>query len=131
MEQAWSAAEALRRDPNQSLAAIVAAYRRVQDRAPGLYSSLLHSTDSQVHDGNLIVVFPPSEQVLAGLVQDKAQLLGELSEQLTGSPCKLQVRFDEAKSAGKDKEEEDPLENPKVKAFLKQFPGKVIVERNP
>ena len=35
VEQAWSAAEALRRDPNQSLAAIVAAYRRVLDRAPG------------------------------------------------------------------------------------------------
>lgn len=35
LEQAWSAAEALRRDPNQSLAAIVAAYRRVLDRAPG------------------------------------------------------------------------------------------------
>ena len=35
VERAWSAAEALRRDPNQSLAAIVAAYRRVLDKAPG------------------------------------------------------------------------------------------------
>ncbi len=102
----------------------------VQDRAPGLYSSLLHSTDSQVQDGNLIVVFPASEQVLAGVVQDKAQLLGELSEQLTGSPCKLQIRFEDTQPARKD-EEEDPMENPKVKAFLKRFPGKVIVERNP
>lgn len=33
--EAWQAAEALRRDPNQSLAAIVAAYRRVLERAPG------------------------------------------------------------------------------------------------
>ena len=34
VEEAWSAAEALRSDPNQSLAAIVAAYRRVLDQAP-------------------------------------------------------------------------------------------------
>ena len=32
---AWQTAEALRRDPNQSLAAIVAAYRRVLERDPG------------------------------------------------------------------------------------------------
>ena len=41
VEQAWSAAEALRRDPNQSLAAIVAAYRRVLDRAPGHEEAVL------------------------------------------------------------------------------------------
>ena len=102
----------------------------VQDQTPALHSSLLHSTDSQVQDGELIVVFPASEQVHAGLVQAKAQQLGELSEQLTGSPCKLQIRFEGAESARKD-EEEDPMDNPKVKAFLKRFPGKVIVERNP
>ena len=102
----------------------------VQDQAPALHSSLLHSTDSQVQDGELIVVFPASEQIHAGLVQAKAQQLGELSEQLTGSPCKLQIRFEDAESATKD-EEEDPMENPKVKAFLKRFPGKAIVERNP
>ena len=103
----------------------------VQDRAPGLHSTLLHSTGSQVQDGKLIVVFPASEQVIAGAVQNNAQLLGEISEQLTGAPCKLQIRFEEEKSAGKDKEEEDPMENPKVKAFLKRFPGKMIVERSP
>ena len=102
----------------------------VQDQAPALHSSLLHSTASHVQDGNLIVVFPASERVHASLVQDKAQHLGDLSEQLTGSPCKLQIRFQGAESAKKD-EEEDPTENPKVKAFMKQFPGKVIVERSP
>lgn len=102
----------------------------VQDQAPALYSSLLHSTASHVQDGNLIVVFPASERVHASLVQDKAQHLADLCEQLTGSPCKLQIRFQGAESAKKD-EEEDPTENPKVKAFMKQFPGKVIVERNP
>jgi DNA polymerase-3 subunit gamma/tau len=103
----------------------------VQDRAPGLHSTLLHSTGSQVQDGNLIVVFPASERLIADVVQNNAQLLGEISEQLTGSPCKLQIRFEGAKSVGKDKEEDDPMENPKVKAFLKRFPGKVIVERSP
>ncbi len=103
----------------------------VQDRAPGLHSTLLLSTESQVQDGNLIVVFPASERLIASVVQNNAQLLGEISEQLTGSPCKLQIRLEGAKSAGKDKEEDDPMENPKVKAFLKRFPGKVIVERNP
>ncbi|MDE2928004.1 MAG: DNA polymerase III subunit gamma/tau [Acidobacteriota bacterium] len=101
----------------------------VQDQA-GLYNSLLHSSDSQVQDGDLIVVFPASEQVHAGLVQEKAQHLAELSGQLTGSPCKLQIRFQEAEPSGKD-EEEDLAEHPKVKAFLKRFPSKVIVERNP
>lgn len=102
----------------------------VQDQAPALYSSLLHSSDSQIQDGDLIVVFPASEQVHAGLVQEKAQHLSELSGQLTGSPCKLQIRFQEAEPAGKD-EEEDLAEHPKVKAFLKRFPSKMIVERNP
>ena len=101
----------------------------VQDQAPALYSSLLHSSDSQIQDGNLIVVFPASEQVHAGLVQDKAQHLAELSGKLTGSPCKLQIRFQGTEPASKD-EEEDPTEHPKVKAFLKRFPSKVIVERN-
>ena len=64
------------------------------------------------------------------MVQDKAQQLAELSGELTGSPCKLQIRFQGADSAEKD-EGEDPTEHPKVKAFLKRFPSKVIVERNP
>ena len=46
VEQAWSAAEALRRDPNQSLAAIVAAYRRVLDRAPGHEESGARTVDA-------------------------------------------------------------------------------------
>ena len=82
-----------------------------------------------MQDGNLIVVFPASERVHASLVQEKAQHLAELSGKLTGSPCKLQIRFQEAEPAGE--EEEDLTEHPKVKAFLKRFPSKVIVERNP
>ena len=99
----------------------------VQDRAPALYSSLVRSTESRVQDGSLIVVFPASERVHAGLVQGKAQHLAELSGKLTGSPCKLEIRFQGAESASKN-EEEDPTENPKVKAFLERFPSKVIVE---
>lgn len=101
----------------------------VQDQTPALHSSLLRSSDSQVQDGNLIVVFPASERVHADLVEKKAKYLAELSGQLTGSPCKLQIRYQEA-AAEKD-EKRDLTEHPKVKAFLKRFPSKVIEVTNP
>lgn len=101
----------------------------VQDKA-SLHSSLGYSTDIHIRDGNLIVVFPASERVHADLVQGKARRLSEISGKLTGSPCKLQVRRQETESAGED-EKRDLTEHPKVKAFLKRFPSKVIEVTNP
>jgi serine/threonine-protein kinase PpkA len=91
LEDAWRAAQSLRRDPNQSLAAVVAAYRRVlsldpsHSRAANQIESLARQRHQEVADAIQADDLESAEQrlneALAVFPNDDA--LGQLFEQLT------------------------------------------------
>ena len=76
-----------------------------------------------------MVVFPRSESAVFQLIdsRDKRDLLGGICRELTGSDPKVELRLEDNGST--DEAKEDPVEDPRVQSFLKEFPGKVQINR--
>ncbi len=108
---------------NQVFAHLLSA---VQMESLPLYSSLQHASQATFQDGKLSILFPQTESFHRQCVlkSDNQGRLSRLCAKITGSVPKIEVRLDEPLQ-----DRSDPTENPKVKAFIETFPGKVIVEK--
>jgi len=103
----------------------------VQKESIPLSVSLQQARATNASEGKLVIVFPNSEKFHAQLVQSEENQtrLADLCYKLTGSRLQIEVQLEA--SGTEDSPPEDPMEDPKVKAFIERFPGKVIVERKP
>jgi DNA polymerase III gamma/tau subunit len=108
---------------NQGFAHLLSA---VQMESIPLYSSLQHASQATFQDGKLSILFPQTESFHRQFVlkSDNQGRLSRLCAKIAGSVPKIEVRLDEPLQ-----DRSDPTENPKVKAFIETFPGKVIVEK--
>ena len=108
---------------NQTVSHLLSA---VQMESIGLYSSLQHASKTTLADGKLSIVFSQDEafhhQVVAK--PDNQDRLSRLCAKIVGSVPEIEVLLEEPLG-----EQYDPREHPKVKAFIKTFPGKVIVKK--
>ena len=103
----------------------------VQKESIPLSVSLQQARATNASEEKLVIVFPDSEKFHAQLVQSEENQtrLVDLCYKITGSRLQIEVQLEA--SGTEDSPPEDPMEDPKVKAFIERFPGKVIVERKP
>ncbi|MFB3068009.1 MAG: DNA polymerase III subunit gamma/tau [Acidobacteriota bacterium] len=108
---------------NQGFAHLLSA---VQMESIPLYSSLQHASQATFQDGKLSIRFPQDESFHRQVVLESENQgrLSRLCAKIAGSVPEIEVRLDEPLQ-----NQSDPTENPKVKAFIETFPGKVIVEK--
>jgi DNA polymerase-3 subunit gamma/tau len=117
IEQAESSA------PDQTLDHLFAA---VQVESIRLYSSLQYASQATFDDGKLSIRFSQEEAFHHQEVSrpDNQDRLSNLCAKITGSEPQLEIVLEEPME-----DPADPTDNPKVKAFIETFPGKVIVEK--
>ena len=98
----------------------------IQSESIRLYSSLQHATLMKFEDGMLSVIFPSRESFHHGVVLEveNQDRLSKICEKIVGDLPAIEVQLE-----GTDERVEDPAEDPKVKAFIEVFPGKIIVEK--
>ncbi len=98
----------------------------VQVESMGLYSSLQHASRTTLDQEKLSLFFPPDESFHHREVckPDNQDRLSRLSAKIVGAEPKIEVLLEEPIA-----NQFDPTDNPKVKAFIETFPGKVIVEK--
>ncbi|MDA2929512.1 DNA polymerase III subunit gamma/tau [Acidobacteria bacterium AH-259-O06] len=98
----------------------------VQIESIRLYSSLQHASQTTFGNGKLSIVFPTGEAFHHGVVleSENQERLSRLCAKITGSTPEIEVKLEEPLE-----NLSDPTKNPKVKAFIETFPGKVIVEK--
>jgi hypothetical protein len=101
----------------------------LQAESMRLYQNLQRATDVTEDGGKIVVRFPVSEKFHASEVQaaDNWELLQRLASKAVGDKITIEVEIigeeeDSSRNA-------DPTADPKVAAFLKKFPGKVIVKK--
>ncbi len=113
------------KSPDQFVSQLLAA---LQGDQISLYSSLQHASRISLTDGKVSILFPASEAFHHGIITDEANtnIINQLCSALMGSPLHLQVELEEEISASSL----DPTEDARVKIFMEQFPGKVIVDTN-
>ncbi|MDA2935001.1 DNA polymerase III subunit gamma/tau [Acidobacteria bacterium AH-259-D05] len=106
--------------------AIAHLFSAVQLESIGLYSSLQHASKTTLADGKLSILFSQEEAFHHQVVSkpDNQDRLSQLCAKIVGSVPKIEILLEESMV-----NQTDPTQNPKVKAFIKTFPGKVIVER--
>jgi DNA polymerase III subunit gamma/tau len=111
--------------PAQAVSRLMA---MVQAESMGLYSSLRHASRLELRDGKLLVRFPVSERFHAGMVEQSESVarLTRLGGKIAGSPVSVEVAVE---AAAAEEAPQDPVQDAKVQAFIKKFPGKIIVER--
>lgn len=98
----------------------------VQIESMGLYSSLQHASQTSFGNGKLSIVFPAGEAFHHRVVleSENQERLSRLCAKITGLTPEIEVKLEEPLE-----NLSDPIKNPKVKAFIETFPGKVIVEK--
>ena len=103
----------------------------VQKESIPLSVSLQQAQATEASKEKLVIVFPDSEKFHAQMVQSEENQarLADLCYKITGSRLQIEVQLDA--SGTEDFPPEDPMENPKVRAFIERFPSKVIVEKKP
>jgi len=102
----------------------------LNDDSIGLYNHLTMASSIQLEDGQLIVRFPASKHYYAQQVQEEENLekLSQAASDVAGT--KIGIKIDLESDGQQEAGIQDPLADPKVKAFLDRFPGKVIVNRD-
>ena len=105
---------------------IVQLFSEIQSESIRLYSSLQHATLMKFEDGRLSVIFPSRESFHHDVVleTENQDRLSKICEKVVGDLPAIDVQLE-----GTDEKVEDPVEDPKVKAFIEVFPGKIIVEK--
>ena len=103
----------------------------VQKESIPLSVSLQQARATDASGEKLVIVFPDSEKFHAQMVQSEENQtrLADLCYKIIGSRLQIEVQLEAVDT--EESPTEDPMENPKVKAFIERFPGKVIVEKNP
>ena len=104
----------------------------VQKESVPLSISLQQARAANTSGEKLVIVFPVSEKFHAERFQteENQTRLADLCYKITGSRRQIEVKL-ETSDIEKPLSTPDPMEDPKVKAFIERFPGKVIVENNP
>ena len=111
--------------PSQTKSVGSALLTAVQRESLPLYSSLQHAQISFA-DGVLVLRFAQEDAIHAKLVQGHVSRLEQLGSEITQSAVKMRMGVTEPEGSSA---EANPMEDPKVKAFLEEFPGKVIVDK--
>lgn len=98
----------------------------VQMESPRLYHSMQQAAQVFFRDGRLSLLFPEGESfhqevVLAAENQER---LARLCTKITGSAAQIEVGPIEIAET-----EIDPTQDPRVRDFVRTFPGQVVVER--
>ena len=108
---------------DQALAHLFAA---VQVESIGLYSSLQHASRTTLDEGKLSILFSQKEAFHHQVVSkpDNQDRLSTLCAKIAGSEPQLEILLEEPVE-----DAADPTDDPKVRAFIETFPGKVIVEK--
>lgn len=98
----------------------------VQAESMGLYSSLQYASRTTLDKEKLSLFFSQEESFHHKEVSrpDNQDRLSRLSAKIIGSEPKIEIFLEEPIV-----NQSDPTDNPKVKAFIETFPGKVIVEK--
>ena len=113
-------------EPNQTKSVGSALLTAVQRESLPLYSSLQHAEISFA-DGVLVLRFAQQDAIHAKLVQEYATRLEQLGSEITQSGVQMRMEVSEPETSAAAA---NPMEDPKVKAFLEEFPGKVIVDKS-
>ncbi len=102
----------------------------LQDRFKSLYQQLQFASDVVYSDGKLTIQFPASERFHAQLVDkpDTQRRLSETFASIAGSKPDINVSV--VGEVEVEKPRANPMEDPRVRSFLKKYPGKVIVRRD-
>ena len=98
----------------------------LQAESPRLYHSMRQAAEIGLSEDKLSVVFPHKENFHKDLLLEPKhrEQLAELCAKITSSTPEIEVKL-----LASVAQESDPTEDPKVRAFVKTFPGKVIVEK--
>ncbi len=118
--------DATRAGPGGDLVAQL--FPAVQQESMRLHASLRSASDIQLDAERLMVRFSRENSLHAGVIQeaDNRDRLLRLCAKITDASPQLEVKVDEAPA----QEVKSPAEDPKLKAFIQKFPGKIIVEKN-
>ena len=105
---------------------IVDLFSSLQTESPLLYSSMRQAAEVDLSEKKLFVVFAHEEKIHKDLLLEPKhrKQLAELCAKITRSTPQLEVKL-----LAPVAQEADPREDPKVRAFVKTFPGRVIVEK--
>ncbi len=103
----------------------------LHDRDPSLHALLPEPGRIRLEQGKLRISFPSDEAVSKGLAEQRSnvQVLRDLCGKITGSSVQVEFLLEDGQADPGP--ESDPRQDPKVQAFLKAFPGKYVVDRNP
>ncbi|MCH8820001.1 MAG: hypothetical protein IIB03_06750, partial [Acidobacteria bacterium] len=115
-----------RTDPSGQDQTMAHLFAAVQHESLGLYSSLQHASRTTFDEGKLSVLFSQAEAFHHQQVSrpDNQERLSKLCAKIVGSEPQVEILLEESVV-----NQADPTDDPKVKAFIETFPGKVIVER--
>lgn len=115
-----------RADPSGQDQTMAHLFAAVQHESLGLYSSLQHASRTTFDEGKLSVLFSQAEAFHHQQVSrpDNQERLSKLCAKIVGSEPQVEILLEESVE-----NQADPTDDPKVKAFIETFPGKVIVER--
>ena len=100
----------------------------LQQNFRSLYTQLRCASDVVYSDGRLKISFPASEAIHASMLEDKRGRLSESFASIVGSQTEVEIQVVE-KSAQPEEAVGNPSDDPKVRAFLERFPGKVVVRK--
>lgn len=101
----------------------------LQERFMGLYQQLECASKMVYSDGKLRISYRANDAVHAKFVNapDNFRNLSETFARIVGAEPQIDVVVERPSISEETKV--DPTEDPKVKSFLKHFPGRVIVKR--
>jgi len=102
----------------------------LQDRFKSLYQQLQFASDVVYSDGKLTIQFPASERFHAQLIDktDTQRRLSETFASIAGSKPDIDVSV--VGEVEVEKPRVNPMEDSRVRTFLKKYPGKVKVRRD-
>ncbi|MEJ2083944.1 MAG: DNA polymerase III subunit gamma/tau, partial [Acidobacteriota bacterium] len=99
----------------------------LQKNFKSLYTQLRCASDVVYSDGHLRIRFPASEAIHASMLEDKRGRLSESFADIVGTQTDVEIQVEE--NVEKKAPVGNPADDPKVRAFLERFPGKVVVRK--
>ena len=94
----------------------------------GLYHQLQCASQISYTEGKLKINFPAAERFHASVIEgpDNRKRLSETLATIVGSEPEIDITVEE----GEVEESGDPMEDPKVREFIKRYPGRVFVKKD-
>ncbi|MBI4447215.1 MAG: DNA polymerase III subunit gamma/tau [Acidobacteria bacterium] len=100
-----------------------------QKEALPLFSNLQHAQNISCWDGKVKIVFSSSDKIYHSLLSgaDARQQLGNLCAKIVGTLPEIEIVVQDISVAPSKR---NPVDDPKVKFFVEEFPGKIVVDPN-